>query len=65
MDAINSLTEIEKQCILRFLYEIAQTDYKVVEEEICTINRIVSVNLTTPPARRSSGQGLQKISLQS
>ena len=40
MEVINSLTEIEKQCILRFLHEIAQTDYKVVEEEICTINRI-------------------------
>ena len=40
MEAINSLTEIEKQCILRFLHKIAKTDYKVVQEEICTINRI-------------------------
>lgn len=40
MMAINSLTEIEKRCVLRFLYKIAQTDYKVVEEEICTIEKI-------------------------
>lgn len=40
METINSLTEIEKQCILRFLHKIAEIDYKVVEEEICTINRI-------------------------
>jgi cytidine deaminase len=37
---IDSLSEIEKKCILRFLYEIAQSDYKVVEEELCTIKNI-------------------------
>jgi len=40
MQSINSMAEVEKQCILRFLYEIAKTDYKVVEEEICTIEKI-------------------------
>ena len=40
MVAINHLTENEKRCVLRFLYKIAQTDYKVVEAEICTIQKI-------------------------
>jgi cytidine deaminase len=35
-----NLTNVEKQCILRFLYKIALTDFKIVEEEKCAINEV-------------------------
>lgn len=37
---ISVLDEIERQCILRFLYQIAQSDYKVVPEEKDLISKI-------------------------
>ena len=40
---IASLTEIEKQCILRFLHRIAKTDYEVVDAELDTIKGIAKL----------------------
>jgi cytidine deaminase len=37
---ISSLTEDERRCLLRFLYHIARSDYKIVPEEIYTISAI-------------------------